>query len=419
MEANQHLDTNIEQASTVIIDTNVFLDNPEILDIAQFHRAVIPMVVIEELDNIRNGGGLMALPARRAVRSIDRYLMYLREGRIQREVVIDDSFPRMLPADDVILETAKRHDGCVLLTNDLAMRVKAFAMGVRALPYPFGEADEDEYETREIFLPPEAISELYKEGRILYKEGHLYPNEYVIIRDVEGSSQSALARYQPDGYLALVRPKTPWQVRHRNTEQLFAIDALMDDSIPVVVLTGVAGTGKTMLSLAAAFEQVIEKGLYQKVLIAKPTVPVGRDIGFLPGTKEEKLQVWLQNYSDNAEELFGSRDTFEMYVQTGIIEMESLAHIRGRSLKQSFIIIDEVQNCSLHEIKTFLTRVGESSKIVLLGDLTQIDNERITKATSGLSVLVDKGRESDLVAHVHLTDARARSTVAAWATRAL
>lgn len=419
MEANQHLDTNIEQASTVIIDTNVFLDNPEILDIAQFHRAVIPMVVIEELDNIRNGGGLLALPARRAVRSIDRYLMYLREGRIQREVVIDDSFPRMLPADDVILETAKRHDGCVLLTNDLAMRVKAFAMGVRALPYPFGEADEDEYEAREIFLPPEAISELYNEGRILYKEGHLYPNEYVIIRDAEGSSQSALARYQPDGYLALVRPKTPWQVRHRNTEQFFAIDALMDDSIPVVVLTGVAGTGKTMLSLAAAFEQVIEKGLYQKVLIAKPTVPVGRDIGFLPGTKEEKLQVWLQNYRDNAEELFGSRDTFDMYVQTGVIEMESLAHIRGRSLKQSIIIIDEAQNCSPHEIKTFLTRVGEGSKIVLLGDLTQIDNERITKATSGLSVLVDKGRESDLVAHVHLTDARARSTVAAWATRAL
>lgn len=253
-----------------------------------------------------------------------------------------------------------------------------------------------------IAVPPDTIDKLYTEKYIRYEIEGLFPNQYVCLQDLYGSSKSALARYSKGMFYLLGRTKKPWGVEPKNKEQTYAIDALMDDDIPLVTMTGKSGSGKTMLSLAVALEKVLEEGRYNKIMICRPIVPIGRDIGFLPGTKEEKLIHWLASFTDNAEALLGNKENFFIYLERGVIEVESFTYLRGRSIRNTFLIADEQQNTFPHELKTLLTRVGENSKVVLMGDVEQIDQKGLTKKDNGLVYTIEKFKPYDLAAHIHL-----------------
>jgi len=253
------------------------------------------------------------------------------------------------------------------------------------------------------------VNRLYCEGalpRECLQGISLYPNQYVILK-VYRSSQSAIARYdkERDSLLPL-RPlfSSIWGVTPRNVQQKIALDLLLDKEVPLVTITGRAGTGKTLLALAAGLHLTQEEGAYQKLLIARPVVPLGRDLGYLPGNKEEKLRPWMQPIYDNLEFLFSQRKGTLEEVLAGLknVEIEALTYIRGRTLPHQYIIIDEAQNLTRHEVKTIVSRVGENSKIVLLGDPEQIDHPYLDSRTNGLTYLVEKFKDQPLAGHVHL-----------------
>jgi len=212
-------------------------------------------------------------------------------------------------------------------------------------------------------------------------------------------------------------------LKPRNKEQTFALDLLMDPTVPVVTLIGKAGSGKTLLALAAALQQTFGETandrIYNRIVVTKPVEPVGKDIGFLPGTRDEKMLPWLAPIQDNLQFLFGNdKMTLDMHIDEGRIEVEAMTYIRGRSICNSFIIIDEAQNMNRHEIKTVLTRVGEGTKIVLTGDIEQIDNIYIDSTNNGLSYLVEKFKDQEIAGHVTLLKGE-RSKVASVSARIL
>ena len=211
-----------------------------------------------------------------------------------------------------------------------------------------------------------------------------------------------------------------WGVKPRNKEQVMAMSLLMDPTIPVVTLVGKAGSGKTLLALAAGLQQTFgQKSAYKKLLVTKPVEPVGKDIGFLPGTLEEKMLPWLAPIQDNLQFLLGDdRATLDLYIQEGKIEVEAMTYIRGRSISNSFIIIDEAQNINQHEVKTILTRVGEGTKIILTGDVEQIDNVYVDERNNGLSYVIEKFKDQELSGHMHLVKGE-RSPVATMAAKVL
>jgi len=234
----------------------------------------------------------------------------------------------------------------------------------------------------------------------------LHPNQYVIL-NAPGSSQSGLGRYCAGNGLILPlrhRNSPVWGINPRNVHQKMALDMLLDPEIPLVTLTGRAGTGKTMLALAAGLYLTQDAAIYQKMLVARPVVPLGRDIGYLPGSKEEKLRPWAQPIYDNLEFLFGQRkgNLDEILVGLKNLQIEALTYIRGRTLPHQYILIDEAQNLTRHEVKTVISRAGDNSKIVLIGDTEQIDHPYLDIESNGLSYVVGKMMEQPLAGHVML-----------------
>lgn len=246
--------------------------------------------------------------------------------------------------------------------------------------------------------------------------GRLRPNQYVLLKSINGGSQTSLGRVDStDAAYDVVRPLARkgrddvWGVRPRNKEQAFAIDALLDDDVKLVSLVGKAGTGKTLLAIAAGLRKTTEEQHYQKLVVSRPIFPMGRDIGFLPGTVEEKLNPWMRPIFDNVEYLMGlssadkraGRGADEL-IDMGMMEIEPLTYIRGRSIPNQFFIVDEAQNLTPHEIKTILTRIGEGSKLVLTGDPYQIDNPYIDSESNGLTYVVDRFKGQSIFATVTL-----------------
>jgi PhoH-like ATPase len=216
--------------------------------------------------------------------------------------------------------------------------------------------------------------------------------------------------------------KGVWGVRPRNKEQNFCLDLLMDPDVKVVTLVGKAGSGKTLLAIAAGLAQVVEDGSltnYKRLIVSRPIQPLGKDIGYLPGTMEEKMTPWLAPIQDNLRYLMGNdKETLAMYVSQGTIEIEALTYIRGRSISNAFIIIDEAQNLTAHELKTIITRVGENTKVVLTGDIDQIDNVYVDETSNGLAYAVEKFKFHDISGHVTLIKGE-RSKVATLAAKIL
>jgi PhoH-like ATPase len=301
------------------------------------------------------------------------------------------------------------------ITMDVNLRIRADAFGLHTEAYENQSVDVDHLDPgmAELDVTPEQIDELFARGALRAPAGTpLYPNMCVTLRAATNHPRTALARYhaERDELRALLGSKNGVMgIRPRNREQSFALDLLLDDTIRLVTLVGKAGTGKTLLALAAGLERTLEEGTYARLLVSRPVMPLGRDIGYLPGDIEQKLNPWMQPIYDNIEFLLlaggGKRKGmkhFEELLASGQVQIEPLTYIRGRSLPQQYVIVDEAQNLTPHEMKTIVTRCGEGTKIVLTGDPFQIDNPYVDSATNGLSVAADRLRDEPLTGHIVL-----------------
>jgi len=263
----------------------------------------------------------------------------------------------------------------------------------------------------ELELDGDAVDAFFRDGRVAAREPLPAPNTCMLIRDRSNPSHTALGRYDAARrtFAALRVPREGVMgVRPRNKEQSFAFDLLLDESIRLVTLVGKAGTGKTLLALAAGLKRTVEDGAFTRMLVSRPVMPLGRDIGFLPGDVDEKLNPWMQPIFDNLEFLFstGSRKGPRAYtelLESGQIQVEPLTYIRGRSLPQQFIVVDEAQNLTPHEVKTIITRSGDGTKIVLTGDPGQIDNPYVDSASNGLTIVADRFKREKLAGHILLS----------------
>jgi PhoH-like ATPase len=303
----------------------------------------------------------------------------------------------------------------VFVTMDSNLRIRADALGLAAETYENQRVEVDELDRGivEIDVDGSVVDQLFQNGAVEAPAGSaLYPNASVLLRDRAMPSHTALGRFDPakERVVSLRLPREGVMgVRPRNLEQSFALDLLLDDSIRLVTLVGKAGTGKTLLALATGLRRTVEDQTYSRLLVSRPIMPMGRDLGFLPGDIDEKLNPWMQPIFDNLELLYGqgakTRDPrgFAELLETGLIQVEPLTYIRGRSLPHQYLIVDEAQNLTPHEVKTIITRCGEGTKIVLTGDPFQIDNPYVDSASNGLTIVADRFKGERLAAHIVLS----------------
>ena len=309
------------------------------------------------------------------------------------------------------------------------MRVKCDALGLITEDYQINQVVKD---TSSIYtgfnkhlIDEPVLDRFYKDEDVFIDKDELplMPNQFVMLVSNQNEKKTGLARFinhdKPVKRINGIHKKGIWGVTPRNKEQIFALDLLKDKNINIVTLVGSAGTGKTLLAIATGLQHVMEAKIYKRLVISRPIQPMGRDIGFLPGTMEEKMAPWVAPIQDNLRFLMGNdRETLDMYMDNGTIEVEALTYIRGRSISDAFIIIDEAQNLTAHELKTILTRVGENTKIVLTGDVEQIDNVYIDETSNGLTHAVEKFKSLDISGHVTLLKGE-RSKVATIAAKIL
>ncbi|TSB45291.1 PhoH family protein [Alkalicoccobacillus porphyridii] len=422
-----------------VLDTNVLLQEPHAIFAFQKNEVVLPAVVLEEVDSKKRNMDEIGRNARHFSKLIDQLRA---KGKLHEGVPLDsggslrvelnhrsfqhfkESFAEMTNDNRIIavalnlsIEEKEKSNGAkvILVSKDALVRVKADAFGLEVedfLSDRVVEFDEGYDGFVEVFVDNEIIKKFYKEGGInrgdLTIQATLYPHQFVILKDALGSSSSALGKIEPNGYD--IRPFVSdldqvWGIRSRNVQQRMVFELLLRQDIPLVTMIGKAGTGKTLLSLAAGLMQTEDLHIYNKLLVARPVVPLGKDIGYLPGEKDEKLRPWMQPIYDNLEYLFNTKKPGELdqiLAGMGSIQVEALTYIRGRSIPEQYIIIDEAQNLTKHEVKTILTRVGEKSKIVLMGDPQQIDHPYLDEYTNGLTYVVEKFKNQAVHGHVKL-----------------
>ena len=421
-----------QKRNKIVVDTNVILFDA--LALLKFGDADIhiPISVIEEVDRFKRDQGENG----RNARHFSRFIDVLRgKGSLAQGVQLDNnegtvyvsqdimmaSLPAELDlekADNRILMTAiglqKQHPRhkVELITKDINLRIKADVYGIPARDYePNNVSQEDMYEGYlELELTPEQIDSFYRNKKLEYTAVKLIANQYVIMKDKSNPNHSAIARYsfQEQALVPLNSPDhSIWGIHGRNVEQSFAMDCLLNDEILFVSLVGKAGTGKTLLAIAAGLHKTLDVGQFQRLLVSRPIFPMGRDIGYLPGDIEQKLNPWMQPIFDNVEFLMGAdkkaAGRAQELINQGMLNIEPLTYIRGRSIPKQYLIVDEAQNLTPHEIKTIVTRAGQGTKVVLTGDVYQIDNPYVDSANSGLTYAVEKFKGHPIAAHVTLT----------------
>jgi PhoH-like ATPase len=427
---------------TFVLDTNVILHDPMSMFSFEGSRVVIPLTVIEELDTFKRSNDERGRSARFVSRKLDElrkggklsnWVPLEHGGMLKIEIQVSDGLPKAFSAhtkDNEILSCAqylkKSGENVVFISKDINLRIKAEALGLETQDYEKEKVDvEDLYKGwRELSVGGDAIDRFYKDKRLDPPAPDLVPNEFVIMKD--GGSKSALARF--DFKLQAVVPlikadSAPWGVKPLNTEQRFALELLLNKDISLVTLVGLAGSGKTLIALAAALQQTLEEKAYRRMLIARPVIAVGHDLGFLPGTKEEKLTNWMGAIYDNLSYLLekpkGALDTsdmdIQMLIEEGLLEIEAVTYLRGRTLPGLLIIIDDAQNLTPHEIKTIISRAGQGAKIILTGDPHQVDNYYLDSASNGLTNLVERFKNQTIFGHVTFTKSE-RSALAALAS---
>jgi len=418
-----------------VIDTSVLLYDMKSIHSFPGNDVVIPLMVLDELDRFKEKPGLIGESAR----YVNRFLDQLRElGDINKGIILvdnDQSIRVELRATENNklkgLDLSKGDNQIILtslllqeesktkvkvITKDINLRVKCDAVGLKAEDYFKDdlESEGDYVGWTEIHLTKKQIDLFYSQNTLKINE-ELLENQFVVATN---GQQSLLAIHQGGWINPLVQKiEKTMALVPRNKEQRFAVESLLDPDIPLVTLTGLAGSGKTFLSLMAALEG-LQEGIYQRIIITRSLQPVGRDIGYLPGDMDEKMAPWLAPIFDNVRHAFKDTTYFQAMMQKGQIEVAPLSFIRGRTFPDSFVLVDESQNASIHELKTIVTRVGENSKIVLLGDTDQIDTPYITRKSNGLSIVSEKFKNSPLHAHIHLPKGQ-RSNLATEASRLL
>jgi PhoH-like ATPase len=433
---------------TFVLDTNVLLHDPRAMFAFADNEVVIPIHVIEEIDTFKKDISELGRNARMVARSLDELRgegsltdgVINNEGGLLRVAISARRLPAELEdghkADNRIVATAlecqeKSPDSQVIfVTKDVNLRIRAAALGLKVEDFDAERTDISELYSgvAEVETPGEGIDEFYRTGKLALPDPYYFPNQFAILRDTANASHTALARVDLDSqaFEPLTKLKDGlWGVRPRNKEQTFAAELLMNDHIKLVTLVGKAGTGKTLLAIAAGLQKVTEEGAYQRLLIARPIFPLGRDIGYLPGDIEEKLNPWMQPIFDNVEFLMGlgkaerrQGRSYHELMDMGVLEIEPLTYIRGRSIPNQFMVVDEAQNLTPHEVKTIISRAGDNTKIVLTGDPYQIDNPYVDSTNNGLVHTVNRFRAERIFGHVTLTKGE-RSDLAELATTLL
>jgi len=440
-----------------VLDTNVLLHDPLSIISFEDNDVVIPAVVLEEIDSFKRNMDEVGRNARYVSRLLDQlrekghlhdgvpldnggslkvelnHRCYTRTQELFGEMTNDNRI--LAVALNYLLEeqdkkaTKKKSKPVILVSKDTLVRIKADVMGIPAEDYKTDRivSSDDVYLGNvTLHVHPGIIDDFYSNRWLPVKqlEYKFRPNEFVILKDELGTTKSAVLKVNKDSTRLepLFLSNDPvWGISARNVQQRMALELMLNDDIPIVTLTGRAGTGKTLIALAAGLLKVEDEHKYKKLLIARPVVPMGKDIGYLPGEKDEKLRPWMQPIYDNLEYLFDTKkpgDIEKILVGMGSIQVEALTYIRGRSIPGQFIIIDEAQNLTKHELKTIVSRVGQGSKIVLLGDPEQIDHPYLDSASNGLTHVVERFKDESVSGHVTLEKGE-RSLLAQLATELL
>ena len=464
-----------------VLDTNVLMHDPSSLFRFQEHNLFLPMMVLEELDNNKKGRSEVARNARQTSRFIEELIADASREQIEEGITLNSIFqnddqpassgklyfqtrsyqatlpdylPGSLPDNNILgttLALAKEYKDydITLVTKDINFRIKAAALGIKVEDYHNDRVLEDvdllytgTINLKDDFWEQHAreMDSWLEEGRTFYKLNgpevkNWHPNAFLssqdeeqpfeaLVRDVEGDSAviETTKDFQSNS-------NSVWGINARNQEQSYALNLLMDPEIDFVSLIGMAGTGKTLLTLAAGLEQTIEKKLYSEIIMTRVTIPVGEDIGFLPGTEEEKMTPWMGALMDNLEVLnktdtddssfsseWGQEATNDLI--SNRIKIRSINFMRGRTFLNRYIIIDEAQNLTSHQLKTLVTRAGPGTKIVCLGNIAQIDTPYLTETTSGLTYIIDRFKKWEHSGHITLVRGE-RSRLADFASEVL
>lgn len=434
--------------TTYILDTSVLVEDPSAYKQFYHSDVVIPITVLNELDKLKKDFSDAAKKARLAIRLLDELseLTDISTGVLIKEqdvlVKVDPTYYNLDSeefagfgdpsyGDTQILACAisnlKNHPtkDVIFVSNDINLRVKAKARGLDAISHEGAASSFSEmYSGVQVVVDEEAGLDLQKNNSIDPRAYNLKlnANECVLFQNDHGDGIAMGRRMSPDK-LKPIKKHYPWGISPRNKEQCFAIDLLMDKNVDLVTLIGKAGSGKSLVALACALELVLNKKEYEKLVIYRPIQAVGNDIGFLPGEISEKLAPWFQAIMDSLEVLFSTKNgdwkrNLELYQKKGQIEMDAITYIRGRSIPDSIILIDEAQNLSKDEIKTLLTRAGEGTKIILTGDIEQIDNNKLDAINNGLTYTIEKFKDSELAGHITFTQGE-RSRLATLAANIL
>ena len=450
---------------TYVFDTSVILTDCDSINTFENNDIVIPLKVLDEIDKHKQRQDTVGSNARKFIRYLDSLRIKgnlysgvrLAKGKgILRVLTPDlsllpDSFDPSVPDNQIIATalTEKRDVAItdqnrktirkiIMVSRDINMRVKCDSIDLLSeeyIPSQVVKSRTDLYTGFTSYLIDDQIIDRFHSGEDIFLDGDdikLYPNQFILLVSSLNDKKTAIARFiDYDEPLLKVtecnnnnkKKKDAWGIKTRNKEQGFVMNLLNDSNIDLVTIVGKAGTGKTLLATAAGLQQVLSPAAdspgYKHLIVSRPIQPMGKDIGYLPGTMEEKMMPWLAPIQDNLKYLLGNnKDTLKMYIAQGVIEIEALTYIRGRSIANAFIIIDEAQNLTIHELKTIITRAGENTKIILTGDIEQIDNVYIDETSNGLAYAVEKFKDHSISGHVTLTKGE-RSKIATLAAKIL
>lgn len=457
-----------------VLDTNVLLHSGQSIESFQDNDVIIPMAVLEELDKFKKNNDELGRNARMVIRKLDRLRQTeeqpgkLKEGiplqRISKtatgrlfvlsssllpgspeERAVDALFstgdmPGSVPDNRILRVAYERHlsgtGQVIMISKDINVRLKADALGIKAMDFDSNHVSSDKFytgHTRQT-VSEETINRLFQEKEIS-TNSPLPANCFVLLESRENDQRTALGRADGQGKIKLLDftfTERVWNISPKNREQRMALDLLLDPSIRLVTLVGGAGTGKTLLALAAALQLTLRQEKYERILVSRPIIPLGKDIGFLPGSKDAKLGSWMQPIFDNLQFLLGDKESMpeksegkrsskmtpESLLNTKKVNLEALTYIRGRSIARQFVIVDEAQNLTPHEVKTIISRCGNDTKMILTGDPGQIDNPYLDKSSNGLSYAVEKLKGQALYGHITLARSE-RSDLAAVASKLL
>ena len=456
----------LRMPKTFVLDTNVLLHSAGSVESFQENNVVIPMAVIEELDKFKKYQDELGRNARQVIRLLD----HLREnGKLSKGVSLKkvskiasgklfvltaasldselatamrDVFNSDLGADSpdnrilrVAFTLSKMNKNVVFISKDINLRLKADALGIKVMDF---EREKIDYNAlyngyRNIEISGDFIEKFIADKVVDGIQFELYPNEFVFFQDPENSKNNAIGRFHNDNLIHLLevgKNDKMWNIFARNKEQRMAFDILLDPNIKLVTLVGGAGTGKTLLAIAGALECALHNNLYEKILVSRPIIPLGNDLGFLPGDKDAKLSHWMQPIFDNMNYLLRNGNekvkhrssaaslSVDQLLNSKKIELEALTYIRGRSIPKQFVVIDEAQNLTPHEVKTIISRAGEDTKMVLTGDPQQIDNPYLDASSNGLTYTAERMKGTPLHAHISLQKSE-RSELSALAAQLL